>query len=137
RIYGLYRSQRHYPPGPCASSDTSYVLPKAVVEGGYHHRVRRGPMTAFTSPAPPGTDRNMQFKRRQLLILLLAGSQLLCLTVGVLWAARWLHKTYTQCITENAAAESESIAFELVRRLDSAGLKSIAPGSEGWHKLQP
>lgn len=78
----------------------------------------------------------MLLKRRQLLILLLAASQLGCMTFGVLWASRWVQNTFRGCTERNAASQSETIAFELARRIDDADLKSFAPGSTGWHQLK-
>ncbi|RIK73661.1 MAG: hypothetical protein DCC67_17630 [Planctomycetota bacterium] len=78
----------------------------------------------------------MLLKRRRMLILLLAASQLGCMTFGILWASQWLQATFRRCIERNAIAESETVVFELARRVDEAALDSVSPGSKGWHKLQ-
>ena len=45
----------------------------------------------------------MRKKQRQPLALFLILTQIGCLTFGVVWSARWLHRTFDQVVDRNAA----------------------------------
>jgi response regulator RpfG family c-di-GMP phosphodiesterase len=78
----------------------------------------------------------MRIKQRRLLVLLLVVCQLGCMGFGVLWATRWLHRTFDDFIYRNVAAQGRSLTYELARRVDDASIASIEPGSSGWARLQ-
>ena len=78
----------------------------------------------------------MRKKQRQPLALFLILTQIGCLTFGVVWSARWLHRTFDQVVDRNAASLGQSLALDLARRADELPLDSIEPGSAGWAQLQ-
>jgi response regulator RpfG family c-di-GMP phosphodiesterase len=78
----------------------------------------------------------MQFKRRQLLILLLIVSQLGCLSFGVLWGSQWLRGAFNEFMQRNVAAQNRSTVFELARRISEKSIKNVDPGSTGWTEMQ-
>ncbi|MCC6494577.1 MAG: HD domain-containing protein [Pirellulales bacterium] len=58
------------------------------------------------------------------------------MSFGILWASQWLQRAFAGCIQRNAAAESETLTFELSRRLADRSPKTLAPGTKGWRELQ-
>lgn len=78
----------------------------------------------------------MRIKQRRLLVLLLIVSQLSCLGFGLVWATQWLHKTFDDFISLNAAAQGRALAYELAHRIGHEQITSIEPGTSGWDRLQ-
>src|SRR5262245_46349056 len=78
----------------------------------------------------------MQIKQRRLLVLLLAISQLGCMSFGVVWATRWLQRTFDEFITNAVVAQGRSLAFEVAHSIDDASVTTVEPGSDGWNALQ-
>jgi HD-GYP domain-containing protein (c-di-GMP phosphodiesterase class II) len=78
----------------------------------------------------------MQFKRRQLLVLLLIVGQLGCMSFGVLWASKWLGSAFQEFVERSSAAQGRSIADELARRISDREIKEVNPGTTGWQRLQ-
>lgn len=70
------------------------------------------------------------------MVLLLVVSQASCMAFGVVWATQWHHRTFDEFISNNVAAQSRSLAYELAHRISAASITGIEPGADGWDKLQ-
>jgi response regulator RpfG family c-di-GMP phosphodiesterase len=78
----------------------------------------------------------MQFKRRQLLILLLIVSQLGCMSFGVLWASSWLRGAFQGFTERSSQAQGRAIAEQLARRMSDRSFDDFKPGTNDWQRLQ-
>ena len=78
----------------------------------------------------------MQFKRRQLLVLLLIASQLGCMAFGIFWGANWLRGAFTEFMVRTTAAQNRATVEQLARRISDRELTSVDPGTAGWSRLQ-
>ena len=78
----------------------------------------------------------MQIKRRRLFVLLLVGTQLGCMTFGVVWASQWLYGAFEDVIYRNIAAQNGSLLSEFARQINERPITNIEPGSSGWKRLQ-
>jgi hypothetical protein len=78
----------------------------------------------------------MQFKRRQLLVLLLIVSQLGCMSVGILWASNWLRNAFQDFTVRSSQAQGRAIVERLARKMSDLGFEEVAPGSTDWQQLQ-
>jgi response regulator RpfG family c-di-GMP phosphodiesterase len=74
--------------------------------------------------------------KRQPLALLLILTQIVCLTVGVVWAAQWLKGGLERGVLDRATAHSLSLATDVARQIDFLPTGGIDPGAPSWDDLQ-
>src|SRR5687768_4241469 len=78
----------------------------------------------------------MQFKRRQLLVLLLIVSQVGCMSFGVLWASSWLRHAFQEFTERSSEAQGRAIVEELARKMTDRGFEEVETGTNDWQRLQ-
>jgi hypothetical protein len=78
----------------------------------------------------------MQFKRRQLLVLLLIVSQIGCMSFGVLWASSWLRHAFQDFTERSSQAQGRAIVEQLARKMSDRGFDEVKPGTSEWQRLQ-
>ncbi|HMP06586.1 MAG TPA: HD domain-containing phosphohydrolase, partial [Lacipirellulaceae bacterium] len=83
--------------------------------------------------APLGS---MKIKQRRLLMLLLAACQLSCLGFGLVWASRWVQRTFDDILSRNVAVRGRALAHEVAYRIDAESIGGAEPGTEDWNRLQ-
>lgn len=78
----------------------------------------------------------MKITKKSLLVELLSGVQVVCLTIAMLLSAFWIRSKVHTIVREQMMAENQLIATQMAKLIDRTPIRSVDFGSEGWERLQ-
>lgn len=78
----------------------------------------------------------MKITKKSLLIELLSGVQVVCLTTAMLCSAFWIRAQVQGIVRKQIVSDNQLIAAQMSKLIDRTNIESVEFGSDGWEELQ-
>jgi response regulator RpfG family c-di-GMP phosphodiesterase len=112
-----------------------------LISGGLRARTRvndsRGVKSILLALHPKLRFLNsIRFNNRVLLMILVSGAQLTCVTAGLVWFGKWMSASILSEMREQVLTSNEQYVTQMTDMMRRWKLESLHPGSDDWERVQ-